>query len=271
MSGLPNWRETMNHWLLDNITEKRELALNIVDRIQANENTLTQNVDTSTLSNVFFALELTVLDLILDKFEEDDDKLKLMRYCAADAFRIISILPLPENTMHSFYQLLKMSSLAVLGDQRADASRILKQIEWPDLNLCSENWRNYTWTIVMDAWLRLFCEKNAENIEIVLRRISELRLRQKQYEKAYFDSVDAAHAKSEALELIGLYHLAKAAEILALFIVNGDVDKGFQTRQLLETHFDKVLDVCKHGWMNDLETITRLLYASSLQIVNKTN
>jgi hypothetical protein len=120
MSGLPNWRETMNHWLLDNITEKRERALNIVDRIQANENTLTQNVDTSTfLSNVFFALELTVLDLILDKFEEDDDKLKLMRYCAADAFRIISILPLPENTMHSFYQLLKMSSMAVLGDLHA--------------------------------------------------------------------------------------------------------------------------------------------------------
>lgn len=259
----------MSHWLLDSISEKRALALNIADRIQIHKELLNQNIeaDLSTLSDVSNALELTALDLILDRFEEDDGKLKIMRECATDAFRIIRVLPLPEDAILASYQLLRMSSLAVLGDRGADASRILKQIEWPDLPLDSGDWGKHTWATIVDVWLRLIRKKGWEDRDLILQRIAELRAQQNQYEKTYLDGVDAAYAKTAALELIGLYHLAKAAEILALFITDGVVDGNFQIRQLLETHFDRALAVCEHARMIDLEPMARLLSASALQMV----
>jgi hypothetical protein len=259
----------MSHWLLDSISQKRILALNIADRIQIHKELLNQNIeaDLSILNDVSNALELTALDLILDRFEEDDSKLKMMRECATDAFRIIRVLPLPEDSILASYQLLRMSSLAVLGDRGADASRILKQIEWPDLPFDSSDWGKHTWATIVDVWLRLIRKKGWEDRDLVLQRIAELRAQQNQYEKTYLDGVDAAYAKTAALELIGLYHLAKAAEILALFITDGVVDGNFQIRQLLETHFDRALAVCEHARMIDLEPMARLLSASALQMV----
>lgn len=258
----------MSHWLLDIISEKRALALNIADRIQIHKEQLNQNIeaDLSILNDVSNALELTVLDLILDRFEEDDSKLKMMRECATDAFRIIRVLPLPEDSILASYQLLRMSSLAVLGDRGADASRILKQIEWPDLPFDSSDWGKYTWATIVDVWLRLFRKKSWEDRDLVLQRIAELRAQQNQYEKPYLDGVDAAYAKTAALELIGLYHLAKVAEILTIFITDGVADGNFQIRQFLETHFDRALAVCEHAGMIDLEPMVRLLSASALQM-----
>jgi superfamily II DNA/RNA helicase len=259
----------MSHWLLDSISQKRVLALNIADRIQIHKELLNQDIeaDLPLLNDVSNALELAALDLILDRFEEDEGKLKMMRECAKDAFRIIRVLPLPEDATLASYQLLRMSTLAVLGDRGADASRILRQTQWPELPLESEDWGKRTWSTIVDVWLRLIRKKGWDDRDTVLRRIAELREQQNQYEKTYLDSVDAAYVKTAALELIGLYHLAKAAEILALFITDGVVDGNFQIRQLLETHFDRALAVCEHARMIDLEPIARLLNASALQMV----
>ncbi len=121
----------MSHWLLDSIFEKRSSALKNAERIQIHQELLNQNIDVDfvELRDVANALELTALDLILDRFEENEEKLRTMRECATDAFRILRVLPLPEDSVQASYQLLRMSSLAVLGDRGADASRILKQID----------------------------------------------------------------------------------------------------------------------------------------------
>ena len=81
--------------------------------------------------------------------------------------------------------------------------------------------------------------------------------------------MEPVHAKATALELIGLYHLAKAAEILAHYMTDGVVDGKYQIRQLLDTHFDRVLAVCEQAQMIDLEPLSRLLAASASQIVKK--
>ncbi len=223
------------------------------------------------LSDVSNALELTALELILDRFEENDSKLKMMCECATDAFHIMKVLPLPEDAILASRQLLKMSSLAVIGNQGSDVSQILKQIEWPDLPFDSGDWGKRVWATTIDVWLRLICKKGWEDIGLILKRIAELRIQQKQYEKTYLDGVDAAFAKTAALELIGLYHLIKAAEILTLFITDGVVDGNSQIRQLLEKHFDRALAVCTHARMIDFELMTRLLSATVLQMVENLN
>jgi len=99
-----------------------------------------------------------------------------------------------------------------------------------------------------------------------LERIARLREAQSNFEQAHLQEREPAHAKATALELIGLYHLAKAAEIFAHYITDGVVDKKYQIHQLLETHFDRVMAVCKHAQMIDLEPLSRLLAASASQM-----
>lgn len=259
----------MSHWLLDNISEKRAAALKIAEKIQIHKELFQQGVsdDLSEIYDIANALELAALDLILERFEEDDAKLKLMRECAADAFRLLSILPLHEDPINASYQLLRMSSLAVLGDRGTDASRLLKQIDWPLLPFDSDDWGKRTWSTITDIWLRLIRKKGWEDRDLILQRVADLRRQQEQYEKTYLDNVGSAYAKTAALELIGLYHLAKAAEIMALFITDGVVEGNYQIRQLLETHFDRTLAVCEHARMIELEPITRLISASAVQMV----
>lgn len=259
----------MSHWLLDSISEKRASALKTAEKLQIYKEILQQEipVDVTEVYEISNALELAALDLILERFEQNDTKLKIMRECAADAFKLLRVLPLPEDPIKASYQLLRMSSLAVLGDRGSDASRLLKQLEWPVLPFNSDDWGKRTWSTITDIWLRLIRKKGWEDRDLVLQRVADLRSQQEQYEKSYLDNAGSAYAKTAALELIGLYHLAKAAEIMALFITDGVVEGNYQIRQLLETHFDRALAVCEHARMIELEPITRLLSASAIQMV----
>jgi hypothetical protein len=259
----------MSHWLLDSISEKRASALKTAEKLQIYKEILQQEipVDFTEIYEISNALELVALDLILERFEENDTKLKMMRECTADAFKLLMVLPLPEDPIKASYQLLRMSSLAVLGDRGSDASRLLKQLEWPVLPFDSDDWGKRTWSTITDIWLRLIRKKGWEDRDLVLQRVADLRSQQEQYEKSYLDNVGSAYAKTAALELIGLYHLAKAAEIMALFITDGVVEGNYQIRQLLETHFDRTIAVCEHARMIELEPLTRLLSASAIQMV----
>lgn len=259
----------MSYWILDGLAERRVAALKIADRIQIYQELLgtRAEADIELVRDTANALELAALDLILERFEEDDAKLKTMRECAADAFRLFRVLPQPENPLDEGVLLLRMSALAVLGDKGVDAARLLREREWSNLPLKSDSWGERTWATILDIWLRLIRKKGWDDRDIVLKRVAQLRDSQDEFEKRYLEGIEPGQAKAAALELIGLYHLAKAAEIFALFITDGVVEGNHQVRQMLDTHFDRVFAVCEHTRMLELEPLTRLLTASSAQMV----
>ena len=131
----------------------------------------------------------------------------------------------------------------------------------------STDWHDRTWAVILDVWLRLIRKKGWTDRDAVLESIAALRNAQQEFEAHYLQKQSNPVARSMALELIGLYHLAKAAEILAYFITDGVVDGNYQVHQLLEMHFDRVLAVCKTTQMLELEPLTRLLSACALQMV----
>ncbi len=259
----------MSQCLLDSFSSEREDALNIYSQYQINRELLNHEIDIDSmfLSKVSDVLELKIMELILSRYEEDFEKLKLMRELATEAFRINQILPLPAGAIPAGRHLLKLSSLAILGDRGADAVRILNQNEWPNLPIDSDGWNERTWSTIIDVWLRLIRKKGWKDRDIVLERIAGLREHQNEYEKKYLDSVDDEIAKSAALELIGLYHLARAAEILAQFITDGLVEGDFQVRHLLDAQFERILNVCIPAQLIELELLTRILHAASSQMV----
>jgi len=212
-------------------------------------------------------LEMVVLDTLLEGTTNDADKLTTLRSCAADAFRLFRVLPQEGNALKASMFKLRYSALAVLGDVGSDAARLLRESQWPELPLNSNDWSKRTWATIVDIWLRLIRKQGWTDRDLVLERIAVLRNSQSQFEKDYLQGQQPAYAKSSALELIGLYHLAKAAEVFAHYMTDGVVDeRNHQIHQLLETHFDRVLTACQHSQMLELEPLTRLLAACSSQM-----
>lgn len=260
----------MSHWLLDPLSEKRQEALKRASNIRIRGELLDApfNEDAELIRRCAEALEMAVLDLSLDNITDDEDKQNRLKLAASDAFRLYRVLPKPEDEMETALFLLRSVSLAVLGDMGADAARWLREDGWPELPLASEDWGKRTWATLIDIWLRLIRKDGWSDRDAVLERISNLRDSQASFEEEYLQKQEPSRAKASALELIGLYHLAKAAEVFAHFMTDGVVDGKYQIHQLLETHFDRVLAVCGQARMVHLEPMSRLLAACASQMAD---
>ncbi|ELY2678327.1 DEAD/DEAH box helicase [Cronobacter sakazakii] len=263
----------MNHWLLDAIADKRSLALRKADRVQfySEMTQTTPTFDTQTIQEVAAALELAVLDMELDRFADDEASQKVMRSTAEDAFRLLRIQPLPEAPMEAATQLLRASALAVIGDRGADAARWLRAQEddqtSPTLPLDSADWGERCWAVLTDIWLRLVRKKGWSDRDTVLERVAALRDAQQTFERDYLGRFEPLAAKRSALELIAIYHLTKAADVLAHYITDGVVEDSYQIQPLLDSHFDRAVAACDTGQLLELGPLTRLLARAAAQMV----
>lgn len=260
----------MSHWLLDLLGDTRTEALKQASCIQVHREfqDASPDADEEIIRRAAETLEIVVLDILLDSVTDNDNRHKELQHAAADAFRLRRVLPRPDDPIEAATSLLHTSALAVIGDMGADAARMLREEGWSELPLESSNWGKRTWATILDVWLRLIRKEGWTDRDMVLKRISALRDSQAEFEKRYLDSLDPIKAKPSALELIGLYHLAKAAEIFALFITDGKVDGKYQIQRMLDTHFDRALAVCEHSQMFRLEPLTHILAACSSRMVN---
>jgi len=254
----------MSHWLLEEQEEMRQQALNLAQRAQNSH----KPADEKLIRRAADVLEIAVLDLVLEDAAHDEEKQRELQRAAADAFCLLRALPRPAEPFDAGKFLLRAGSLAVLGDKGTDAEQWLEKEPWAELPVDSENWHKRTWATVLDVWLRLI-RKRYTDLGAVLKQISRLRNDQSDFEKKYLVEQEPAHAKAIALELIGLYHLAKAAEILVRYMTDDVVDGKHQIRQSLDTHFGQVLAVCGHARMIDMELLGRLLAASAMQMTEE--
>lgn len=260
----------MTHWLLEELNDTREQAIEQADRALIFRELFNESseLDVELLSRSAEALEMVVLDLVFEDITDDEEKQKELKGTAADAFRLLRALPRPTDPLDAGKFLLRAGTLAVLGDMGFDAARWLREQPWSELPVDSEDWSKRTWATVLDIWLRLIRKNGWSDRDAILERISSLRDAQSDFEKDYLEGLEPAYAKATALELIGLYHLAKAAEIFAYYMTDGVVEGNYQIHQLLDTHFDRVMAACEHAQMVDLEPMSRLLAACASQMAD---
>ena len=264
----------MNHWLLDAMAERRSLALREADRVQFHRE-MGREVpafDEELLRETAAALEMAVLDLEVDRLSDDAERLALSRQAAADAFRLLRMLSLPAEPMEAGTHLLRASVLAVLGDRGADAARWLRTLDeaghWPAMPLDARNWGERCRATLSEVWLRLVRKRGWSDRDAVLERVAALRRAQEEFERDYLHTFTPLEAKRSALELIGIYHLAKAADVLAHYITDGVVDGSYQVQPLLDSHFDRAVDACDTAQLVELGPMTRLLARASAQMVD---
>jgi len=262
----------VSHWLLEAIAERRAQALRDADRVQFYREMTPQapDFDAQAMHEIVAALELAVLDMELDRFGDDEARQSVLHSAAADAFRLLRVLPLPEAPMAAATHMLRASVLAVIGDRGADAARWLRALDekqaWPALPLNSTDWGERCRATLTDVWLRLVRKQGWSDRDTVLERVAALRTSQQEFEREYLGSFDPLEAKRSALELIAIYHLAKAADVLAHFITDGVVEDSFQIQPVLDSHFDRAIAVCDTAQLVELGPLTRLLARAAAQM-----
>lgn len=264
----------MSHWLLDAMAERRSLALRESDRVQFHRE-MGREVpafDEELLRETAAALEIAVLDLKVDRLADEPEQLALSRQAASDAFRLLRVLPLPAEPMVAGSHLLRASVLAVLGDRGTDAARWLRALDetghWPVLSPHADDWGERCRATLADVWLRLVRKRGWSDRDAVLERVAELRSAQEEFERDYLHTFAPLEAKRSALELIAIYHLAKAADVLAHYITDGVVDGSFQVQPLLDSHFDRAINACDAAQLVEMGPMTRLLARASAQMVD---
>ncbi|MFY9259702.1 MAG: DEAD/DEAH box helicase [Gallionella sp.] len=259
----------MSHWMLESLGEMRSKALHEATRVQVLTELagLPDEIDYELIERVAQSLETVVMDLLLSASVENK-QVRLLRECAADAYRLYRVLPERDIMLEEAELCLRRSALAVIGDLGADAARNLREKSWINLELESENWRIRTLSTIIDIWLRLIRKQGWEDRDVVLERISSLRRAQGDFESGYLNSAESRHVKVAALELMALYHLAKAAEVLARYITDGVVEGSYQIHILLDMHFDRAMAISQSGATFQLEPLIRLMSAAARQLAD---
>ncbi|HUJ08526.1 MAG TPA: DEAD/DEAH box helicase [Verrucomicrobiae bacterium] len=221
----------------------------------------TEPADNGKLSFAANSLELAAID-----FLEDEGRLVEMRQVCAEAFQLLRVLPRPDNPIEAAKLCLRIGCLAVLGERGADAARVLTEAPWPPLPINSQSWGERVLATILDVWLRLVRKKGWEDLDEVQRLVVSLREQQQNFEGTYLAGQEET-SRSSAWQLVAFYHLAKAADILATYTVQGDVGGRFDIVQQLEAQFDRALTACSRAEFIELHTLTRLLTRTARQLI----
>lgn len=202
------------------------LAKDVLKRI-ADRNTCTPSEITDqqiqSLQETLNLIELRCLDLAgaWRRDMRSEAGIEFRDYCSL-AFDIRRVLPFGDTEADSVKDAIRLAALGVLGDRSSDARRFLDENAWPVPNMDVENkeWPEFVLFNVADAFLRVVRKKNWEDLHAVAKAVIILREKQQEFERDYLQQENGIR-QIAAIELVALYHLAKALEMLGVFIGKG--------------------------------------------------
>ena len=223
-----------------------------------------QTTDDRELQFVTNALELQLFDIL-----DDEERVDELRDVAAEAFRIARTLAWPEEPIAAAEWLVRLGCTAVIGDRSADFRRIVTEYELPALSSDSDDWGVLVWSSTLYVWLRLLRKQGWDDLDAVQERIVAIREAQRAIEPAFLKEAEARKDVTPAWELMAQYHLAKAAEILGIYVGQGSIDGHYDVRQQLEAQFDRAIGASARGQLIEQESLSRLLArAASVMVDN---
>lgn len=173
---------------------------------------------------------------------------------AFKAFELRRTLSVPTDAVQRVFHVLHLGALANCGDRGSDFKRWLTETPeaMASLPMANAEWDLRVTYHLFECWMLLWRKEKWQDLDGVRSVILRLRNDQLQHEKVFLDSSDEAQAQANALRLIALYHWARATELLAVYLLQGesngridaDLDQHFEAA--VETAFaarDPMLDV----------------------------
>lgn len=208
------------------------------------------------------ALELRAFGLL------DGEDPEALRHASVQAFQVARSLPRGPLPLDAAAALVRLGCLGVLGDRGADVRRLLLDEGLPVLPLNATDWGTRVSASILDIWLRLFRKQGWGDLDAVQQRVASLRADQRVHEPTFLARAEERKDARPAWELMSQYHLAKAAEILGVYLSQGSIEGHYDIREQLEAQFDRAIATAGRGQLMAQEALARLLARTARVLVD---
>lgn len=226
--------------------------------------------EVSLLGRLAVAYELAAiegLDALLYPAGQENAALRELAQAGAHAaFEIKRSLPIPEMPEERIFHVLHVASLAYSGDRWADLRRWLK--ERPEAAavppVADTPWDLRVLFRLFECWIRLLRKDGWDDLNAVAPLVVALREEQRQYEPPLLAAHTGAAARAMAYRLVALYHWAKATELLAVYMLQGE-PRSIDTQ--LDQHFEAAQEGARNAMDPMLDVLVRWLHAAARRMV----
>lgn len=262
-------RESLNRTAYD---AKVLLAKTVLKRIADCDSTTFIPMSPETLKVLEEALhliELRCLDLSVAwrRDVRSNEGIEFRDYCSL-AFDIRRVLPLGETEDARVKNAIRLATVGVLGDRSADIRRYLNENIWPipDLNPDEAGWPKLVLFHVADAFLRVVRKKSWEDLHAVARAITELRQSQQLYEEEYLQEENGLR-QIAAIELVAFYQLAKAVEMLGMYVGKGTPRTALDD---VDFHLSRAIKAADSAGIIELALLLRWMSMAARVLIRST-
>jgi superfamily II DNA/RNA helicase len=207
------------------------------------------------------------LDALLYSSSEGTEHLREQAQAGAHrAFGIRRILAFPEEYQSRVFHVLHLSTLAYSGDRWADLRRWFQEnasrIEIPSPE--DATWDQRLLENLYGCWVRLFRKNGWDDLSEIAQIVGALRQGQQRYEPEILRGNPNPQLHSLAYRLVALYHWAKATELLALYMLQGE-PAGIPTE--LDQHFEAAHKAAMASNDPGFEVLLRWLHIAGRRMV----
>lgn len=267
--------ENLDHWITKTIApEKLEKTNTIVNRYRIEKkfykSSKLSEEEIELLEEVLDSFELTIIDLWNYAFDEEDpEKKRAFNTLSKEYFKICQILPIPDNDIEKMKHVLKLVAFSYLGEKWEDGRRFLIENE-TILNVNyspgENDWDIRLFVDIYNAIRFLVRKSSWEDLYKAVGYVNELKKEQPQYEKAYLDALESPLKIGAAYELVSFYHLARAVELLAIYMLQGKPTRDNLLTEM-DFHFEKAVQYCQEGGTIEFQLLLRILHAMFKRMV----
>lgn len=268
------------HWAIDAVPasdRKQAFAIAqfaLVQRSIGRQLSLERNFtysDACLLVRVATAYELAAIEgldaLLRPTASPQNEQLRDQGQAAASrAFELRRGLMIPEENTARVFHVLHLAALAYCGDRWTDLRRWLKENR--DANqipsVADEVWDRRITFRLFDAWIRLLRKNQWDDLNGVREIIAGLREDQRVHEANLLGIGSELDSKGVALRLVALYHWAKATELLAIYMLQGE-PAGVEAQ--LDQHYEAAGAAARASTDLALEMLLRWLHVASRRMV----
>ena len=225
--------------------------------------------DISDLERAVTAYEMAAIDCWRFAFDTDpinaSEKEQFHAICRECA-RMMAVCPIPSEPIQKMVHVLKMFAYAYLGEKWEDIKRYITENKsiW-EVEVTSDSpWDYRLFAGIYRAILHLGQKKSWNDLSDAASIITKLRNDQKRFEKEYLDSIEEPYGAATALQLLALYHLAKAVEMVSLYMAGGtppDIEDH------LELHFRNARKHCQGARAAELDLVLIVVHAALKKMV----
>ncbi len=277
MLDIDSLNRVNDHWALIALGEEIERGQKIANT-QIVKNAVGQQIifsdqtsqqEHELLRRLAMAYEIVAIEGLDASLYSTSANDELRKQCAAGcwkAFEFLRLIQIPSNLYEKVFHVLHLSALAYCGDRWSDLRRWLYENKNLVITTGSDTstWDRRLLLTLYECWLRLFRKIGWEDLNEISKIITQLRDEQKIYEADILNSNSESKDRIMALRLICLYHWAKATEILALFMLQGEPT---DVRTQLDKHFESSFEAASVAKDSQLEVLIKWLHAASRQMV----